>query len=347
MKNNFSGIIANDELCNYFARAVKSGSLSHAYILLGQKGTGKHTLARLVAAAVNCENKEDDNFALPCLECNNCKKILGGISPDVIYVSREEDKATLGIDPIRFIKEDVAYFPNDGGYKVYIIEDAHTMTIQAQNAFLLTLEEPPPYAIFILLCEHTESILETIKSRAPVLRMQIPTKTQAVEFLKVNYPNIRTLINNSPDEFDQIYMATKGSIGSILELISSSEKKQILQNRELAQKLIEALAHHRLSDEFAEISAAFSQKRDEREKIIAQLCEIQAAVRDLTLIKKADEPNMIFFTDVQYAEELSYRFSAQSLIKISESTEKARRALLRNANIKLTMVNYLSELISI
>ena len=345
MKNNFSSIIANDELCSYFANAIESSSLSHAYILLGTKGTGKHTLARLVSAALNCENRDNKSVSLPCLECNNCQKIMNGISPDVIYVSKEKDKAALGVEAIRFIKEDVAFFPNDCDFKIYIIEDAHTMTIQAQNAFLLTLEEPPKYAIFILLCEHTENILETIKSRAPILRMKTPKKDEAIEFLKSNYPPARTFINNSPDEFEQIYMASGGSIGRILELINSNEKKQILQNRELAQKLIESIAHNRLSSEFGEIVEMFSQKREEREKIVAQLSEIQCAIRDLITIKKSDEPKCIFFTDIKYTEDLSYSFSLKKLIQLSESTEKARLALLRNANVKLTVINYLSELI--
>ena len=345
MKNNFSSLISNEELSNYFTYAIQSNSLSHAYILLGSKGTGKHTLARLISSAVNCQNKDDGSIPLPCLECDSCNKIMGNISADVTYVSREEDKATLGVDSIRFIKEDVAYFPNDGDFKIYIIEDAHTMTVQAQNAFLLTLEEPPSYAIFLLLCEHTETILETIKSRAPILRMKTPSKVEAVEFLKENHPAARNLIGNYPDEFDQIYMASKGSIGRILELINSNEKKQILQNRELANRLIESIAHRKLASEFAEISALFSQKRDEREKVISGLCEIQAGLRDLILLKKGDNPTMIFFTDIEYAEELSYSFSIQQLIKIAESTEKARQSLLRNANVKLTIINYLSELI--
>lgn len=345
MKNNFSGIIANDKLCDYFASAIENNSLSHAYILLGAKGSGKHTLARLVAAALNCENKDDNALSLPCLECNSCKKVMENIHPDITYISKEEDRASLGIEPIRFIKEDVSYFPNDGEHKVYIIEDAHTMTPQAQNALLLTLEEPPSYAIFILLCEHTETILETIKSRAPVLRMSIPQKDEAIEFLKAASPSVRSFINNSPEEFEQIYMAAKGSIGRVLELVESNEKKQILQNRVLAQKLIESIAHHTLPTEFADICAMFSQKKDEREKIIAQLSEIRSALRDLTLIKKSENPQLIFFTNAEYAEELSYCFSTQKLIEIAESTEKARLALLKNANVRLTIVNYLSELI--
>ncbi len=345
MKNNFSGLIANEDLCNYFASSAANGSLSHAYILLGAKGTGKHTLARLVAAAVNCQNKHNGGSSVPCLECNSCKKIMENNSADVITVSREEDKASLGIEPIRFVKEDISFYPNDGDFKVYIIEDAHTMTAQAQNAFLLTLEEPPSYAIFILLCENTENMLETIKSRAPVLRMKIPNEAEAVEFLKQSSPAARALINSSPDEFKQIYLASCGSIGRMLELIESNEKKQIFQNRELAQRLIQAIADKTLARDFAAIASMFSQKRDEREKIIAQLAEIQAALRDLMAIKKSDEPRLIFFTDIQYAEELSYSFSAKKIIDVMQSVEKARISLLRNANVKLTVINLLSSLI--
>jgi hypothetical protein len=95
----------------------------------------------------------------------------------------------------------------------------------------------------------------------------------------------------------------------------------------------------------AEISALFSQKREERERIVQQLAEIQCALRDLMVIKKSDNPRMVFFTDIQYAEELSYSFSMQKISDLIKSTEQARLALLRNANVKLTITNFLSGLI--
>jgi DNA polymerase-3 subunit delta' len=345
MKNDFLAILANDDLCNYFASSIRKNTLSHAFILLGPKGSGKHTLAKMIAASLNCEAKHNDELALPCTECDFCRKILNNNSADVIMISREDDRATLGVDPIRFIKEDVVYYPNDGDFKIYIIEDAHTMTLQAQNAFLLTLEEPPEYAVFILLCENIETILETIKSRAPILRMTTPSKEEAINYIKENNPSARNFITNSPEEFEEIYMASGGSIGRILELISSSERKQILQSREFTQKFIETIAHHTLSQNYAEISALFSQKREERERIVQQLAEIQCALRDLMVIKKSDNPRMVFFTDIQYAEELSYSFSMQKISDLIKSTEQARLALLRNANVKLTITNFLSGLI--
>ena len=344
MKNNFSTIIANDDICNYFANSIRSNSLSHAHILLGAKGTGKHTLARLVAAALNCESKFDGEENLPCLSCNSCNKIMNGISPDVVVIGRD-DKATIGIDAVRFIKNDISTYPNDGDFKVYIIEDAHTMTKQAQNALLLTLEEPPKYAIFILLCENTENILETIKSRAPILRIKTPSEDEVVAFLKENNAQARNFILNSPEEFKQIFIASQGSIGRISELIGSSEKKNILQNRSLALKLVEGIANHSISQDFSEILSMFAQKRDERERLITQLSEIQSALRDIMLIKKSDSPKMIFFTDTQYAEELSYSFSIQQISDIMQSTEKAKSALMKNANVKLTITHYLSNLI--
>ncbi len=345
MKNNHLGIIGNDDLYNYFTSCAKANSLSHAYILLGAKGTGKHTLAKLIAAAINCDNKMDIDATIPCEECNSCRKILSNNSADITYISREKDKATIGIDPIRYIKSDVAVYPNDGDFKVYIIEDAHTMTPQAQNALLLTLEEPPSYVVFILLCEHTETILETIKSRAPIIRIKTPSKDETIEYLKENNPSARNLINNSPAEFDEIYMAASGSIGRILELISSSERKQILKNRELVGRLVEAIAHRTVARDFAEILALFPQKREDREKVILQLQEFESALRDLIVIKKADSPSMMFFTNREYAEELSYGISVQKLTQIIALCENARLSLLRNANIKLTLTDFLSSLI--
>jgi DNA polymerase-3 subunit delta' len=219
------------------------------------------------------------------------------------------------------------------------------MTHHAQNALLLTLEEPPPYAIFILLCENIETILETIKSRAPILRMKTPKKAEVIEYLKTNHPSVRTFMNNSPEEFEQIYMAASGSIGKILDLISSSERKQILQNRELVKRLIEAIAHRTISKDFAELLSLFPQKREDREKIILQLALFESALRDLMVVKKADEPTMMFFTNREYAEELSYLISVQRIAEIIALTENARLSILQSANIKRTLTNLLSSLI--
>ena len=152
MRQMLDSVIGNSLLKSKLLSDILSDTLSHAYIIEGKKGSGRHTIAYMTAAALVCEKLNDTASPLPCLKCPSCKKILGQKSPDVITVTRE-DKATLGVDAIRFLRNDVRVVPNDLDYKIYVIEDADTMTPQAQNAFLLTLEEPPEYVKFFLLCE--------------------------------------------------------------------------------------------------------------------------------------------------------------------------------------------------
>ena len=171
MREAFADIAGNETLKTRLANEISEGKLSHAYILEGSKGSGKHLFAMGIAAALSCENRGNDSSPLPCRTCPSCKKILSGNSPDIIHVGKG-DKATLGVEAIRTLKQDVWIAPNDSDVKVYIIEDAHLMTIQAQNALLLTLEEPPSYVLFLLLCESAAPLLETVRSRAPILRTE-------------------------------------------------------------------------------------------------------------------------------------------------------------------------------
>ena len=183
MKASMPQVVANDALRSRLCTDILGGKLSHAYIIEGPEGTGKHLIARNIAAALSCICKNEDAIPLPCLHCINCRKIMSGISPDVIYIKREEGKAQIGVESVRLVKSDVAIMPNDLDYKVYIIEEADKMTVQAQNALLLTLEEPPEYVVFLLLCESADLLLETVRSRAPVLRTE-PVKPDAMaEFL--------------------------------------------------------------------------------------------------------------------------------------------------------------------
>ena len=139
MKKAMPDIVGNQALRERLCRDILSNSLSHAYILEGADGSGRHTLALMSAAAVACENKDDSNTPLPCGVCPSCKKILERKSPDVIFVG-PQGKTSLGVDSARFIKEDVYTVPNDLDHKFYIIENADKMTSQAQNAILLTLD---------------------------------------------------------------------------------------------------------------------------------------------------------------------------------------------------------------
>ena len=170
-RNVFPTLLGNEPLRRVFSSGAGDGKTAHAYILEGPVGSGRHTAARLIAAAGLCEHRDDPAYPLPCGTCLSCRKILGGSSVDVLTVSRTE-RATLGIEQIRTVKETLYVTPNDGERKFYFIEDAHLMTPQAQNALLLSLEEPPAWVMFLLLCEDASLLLETVRSRAPMLSME-------------------------------------------------------------------------------------------------------------------------------------------------------------------------------
>lgn len=171
-KTLFPELIGNDRMKALFSDALRRERGAHAYVLEGPPGSGRHTAARMIAAAFLCERRNDaSGDSLPCGRCASCRKVLSGKSVDVLTVSRG-DRATLGIEPIRAVRDSLYITPNDGDRKFYLIEDAHLMTAQAQNALLLSLEEPPEYVMFLLLCEDASLLLETVRSRAPVLPME-------------------------------------------------------------------------------------------------------------------------------------------------------------------------------
>ena len=141
---DFSEVKGQDAIVQTLRNQVKNDRVGHAYLFTGTRGTGKTSMAKILAAAVNCEYPSDGD---PCCECDTCKSIISGADLDV----REIDAASNnGVDSVREIRDDVVYPPSNGKYKVYIIDEAHMLSAGAFNALLKTLEEPPEYVIFIL-----------------------------------------------------------------------------------------------------------------------------------------------------------------------------------------------------
>lgn len=149
-------------------------SVSHAYTVEGGSEAERLGFAVGFAQALSCENRETSGLPLPCGKCRSCRNIAAGISPDVTVSGPEEGRATLGVDAVRALRADIRITPSESDFKVYILRSADSMTVQAQNAFLLTLEEPPPYAVILLLCRDSRALLETVRSRAPALRLDVP-----------------------------------------------------------------------------------------------------------------------------------------------------------------------------
>jgi len=334
MKDMFSNIVGNTALRLRFGNDILASRFPHAVIIEGAHGTGKHTIARNTAAALVCENKDDGSLPLPCGKCISCRKVIESKSPDVITIGCE-DKATIGVDAIRFLKEDIYIIPNDTDHKIYIIEDADKMTPQAQNALLLTLEEPPSYVHFFLLCENADSLLETIRSRAPIFRTEPLTKDEIDSYICANDRRAAQMKLSSPDEYAELLSAAGFGIGNALEFLDTKAYAPIKQLRSLTYDFINLAIRSKGAKEALPLLMRLSGKRD---ILSDQLAMISEAIRDLILLKKNDDATLLFFSDRDAAIELSDRASLMFLYKLYQAVQCSRDEISRNANTRLCLI---------
>ena len=165
----FETMLGNQRLRDNLTQSISRGHISHFYLISGPRGSGRHTLAKLLAAAILCQ-KEDK----PCLSCNPCRKVMEGNHPDFITVEDPEHKTTA-VKIVRQYREDMFIRPNESEYKVYLFPQE--LGTEGQNALLKILEEPPSYGVFILLTDNPEKTLPTVRSRCTELKLQaIPEK---------------------------------------------------------------------------------------------------------------------------------------------------------------------------
>ena len=157
--DSFESVKGQDHIVTTLRNQIESERIGHAYLFCGTRGTGKTTVAKIFARAVNCEHPANGS---PCGECDVCRAIAAGVSMNVIEIDAASNN---GVDNIRQIVDEVAYSPTEGRYKVYIIDEVHMLSIGAFNALLKTLEEPPSYVIFILATTEAHKIPITILSR--------------------------------------------------------------------------------------------------------------------------------------------------------------------------------------
>ena len=148
MRRYLNAIFGNRDVCRSLGESIERNALSHAILIEGDRGSGKRTLAKEIAKAMLCEERENSSFPLPCLGCRACYLVENGLATDLHFISRG-DRATLGVDTVREMIEDTTMSATEFDHRIYIFEDAHTMTAGAQNALLKVLEEPPQNVFFI------------------------------------------------------------------------------------------------------------------------------------------------------------------------------------------------------
>ena len=183
---DFTGFLGNDAVKARLSGAFASGRVAHSYLLCGPAGSGKHTLTRILSAAMQCEGRSGK---IPCGVCSGCRKALEGVHPDIITVDDPDHKA-MTVDPIRAARSDMFIRPNEGKRKIYIIPRGQDMNESAQNALLKILEEPPDYGVFLILSTNAERLLPTIRSRCVELRLSPLPEAVLLPALRERFPDV-------------------------------------------------------------------------------------------------------------------------------------------------------------
>lgn len=211
----FDGFCGNAGLKQRLSAAFAQGKISHCYLICGPDGSGKHTLTRILAAAMECTGAGE----APCGVCTACRKAFDGQHPDIITVDDTEHK-NVSIDVIRDARADMFIRPNEGKRKIYILPRAQDMLPAAQNALLKILEEPPEYGVFLLLSTHAEKLLPTIRSRCAELHLSPVGQEEAAAYLQ------RRLPQQQPDAIRSACVRSGGFLGQALALLESGSAPQ-------------------------------------------------------------------------------------------------------------------------
>ena len=204
---SFDTLLGNDRLKQNLAESLAKNHISHFYLISGPKGSGKKTLAKLLAQAILCQGRHK-----PCGTCEPCRKIQNGNHPDLITVEDPEHK-NVAVKIVRAFREDVFIRPNESDYKIYLFpQDLGT---EGQNALLKILEEPPGYGVFILLTDNPEKILPTVRSRCTELKMQALPQNLLKSYLAARFPDA------AAEDVSAAAARSGGFLGQALELLES------------------------------------------------------------------------------------------------------------------------------
>lgn len=319
--SRFTDIVGQEQLKEHLENAVRLNKVSHAYIINGERNAGKEFAAKTFAMALQCEDRKDTE---PCHECHSCKQALSGNHPDIIFITHEKP-GTIGVEDIRRqINSDVVIKPYSGPKKIYIISEGEKMTVQAQNALLKTLEEPPEYAVILILTTNVDVLLPTILSRCVVLNMKPVRDAQIKKFL------MDTM--EIPDYKADICAAfARGNVGKARLLAKSEEFDKIKEEAITLLKYINEM-------ELSEIVAAIKKINEYKFDVNDYMDILAIWYRDVLLFKAThDVNNLIFREEIQYIRKVADRSTYEGIEQIINALDKSKQRLSANVNFDLTM----------
>ena len=341
MSRYFTAVYGNDFHKNRIASAIMQSSLPHALLIDGPDGSGKLTFAKEIAAALNCENKESASHPFPCGKCNSCRRIRENTFTDVKILSRQSDKATIGVKEIKDFRSDMYLTATESQYKVYIIDEAEKMTTEAQNALLIILEEPPKNVVIMLLSSSTDAILTTIKSRTQYIPMSRFSTDELDAYLKENNSDAARLSATDKEAYRAMLVSADGRIGKAKELLNPVKREESLAKREEILAVIKAISN---GSRYADLYEAITSLPSKRAEFLDALELLVMALADMIAVKKSDEVVTVFFTDTEAAREMCHGISQAKLIKVYDHVIETHSECTKNANVNLAAINLAAKI---
>ncbi len=303
----------NDAAKAALAARVDSGSLPHALLLEGPIGSGRRTVARLIAAAAVCRSEHDR----PCGQCPACHKALQGIHPDITELGGSEGSNSFHIDVVRTLREDAYILPNEAPVRVFILCDAQAMTNQAQNALLKLLEEPPAHVRLILTCENRSQLLETVRSRLFSVTLGGIATEDAVAILR------RRLPDRDPEELTRAAALWGGVVGQALRSLQDGSYGDIVA-------LLPTLAEGLVAPAEVALLRATAPLEKDKDAIPAVLSGLQLIVRDALFSRYHCGPYLSTAPDI--AAKLAGTLTRQQLLAVLDAIGDLQAMRLRNIN---------------
>ena len=316
----FKDIVGHEQIIEHLKTAIEMVKVSHAYILNGPDLSGKMMIAEAFARALLCEKQDPDG----CGECRSCRQSDDRNNPDIIYVKHDKPN-TISVDDIRTqLNNDIVIKPYSNQYKIYIVDEAEKMNQQAQNALLKTIEEPPAYAVIMLLTTNADSFLQTIRSRCITLNLK-SVKNDVIKSYLMTEKKI-------PDyQADVCAAFAQGVVGKAIKLASSDDFNEL---KESALSLIK-----RLDDiDLYEMGEAIKQISDYKLQVQDYFDLITVWYRDVLYMKATNDVNGLIFKDEVYdIKKQASKHSYHGIETIIEALDKAKLRINANVNFDLVI----------
>lgn len=334
---DFDALVGQKAVKTTLKNALASGKIAHAYLFSGPRGTGKTSMARILAKALNCEQGPT---AEPCGQCSNCQRIVQGTSLDVIEI---DAASNTSVDNIRDLREQVAFTPAESRYKVYIIDEVHMLSTGAFNALLKTLEEPPAHAVFILATTDPQKVPATIQSRCQRFEFRRVTVDEIAEHLAMVAAG--SGIEADADALRLIAIQAEGGMRDALSLLDQcgvmakrvtvATVREVLGivGREALHELTGAIGRRQLPQALATLNLLLEQGKDVKQ-VLTELIEY---LRALVLYLAVPDYEEIYLTDTKEAlVELAPLFGRDRLLAAEERLHSAIQELRGSMRPRIT-----------